>query len=255
LQVGSVDGGLTFPRNPDGGGAGVYITNLNAASSNDTTYYDNLGLVRSAPLTVAVTLDFNQTILDDSVSKYTLFFDRTIRTTVSDLVIAAGTGANGTFTSAGNNLPATLNRNVGAYVRITGLTGVDEAMNGVYQVTGSIDAASYDVTRYDGATIVTTGAASLFLDQNCIDTPDAIIVKDSGLSDVTNVNPATDYSFNFDYSNNDQGGRTPSTDAFVQARTIGQSIQQYTQSAVQTISTSATTIALSAAIERNFANN
>jgi hypothetical protein len=251
LQVGSVDGGLTFPRNPDGGGSGVFITDLNAASSNDTVYYDNTGGVRSAPLTVAVTLDFNQTIIDDSVAEFTLFFDRTIRTTVSDLVIAAGTGANGTFTSAGSNLPASLNRGVGAYVRISGLTGGDAAMNGVYQVTGSIDAASYDVTRYDGQTIVTTGSASLFLDQNCIDTPDAIIVQDSLSADVTGL-ATSDYSFNFDYSNNVQGGRTASTDAFVQARAIEQADAQYTQSTVQTISTTAVTIPLSAAIERNF---
>jgi len=253
LQVGSVDGGLSFPRNPDGGGSGVYISGLNSGSANDTTYYDNLGLVRSAPLTVAVTLDFNQTLIDDVVGEYTLFFDRTIRTTVSDLVITAVSGATGTFTSAGSNLPATLNQGVGAYVRISGLTGADIAMNGVYQVTGSIDAASYDVTRYDGSTITTTVSASVSLDQNCIDSPNAIIVKDSTNADVTGFT-TTDFTFSFDYSNNVQGGRTSSTDAFVQARAIGQTGAQFTQSTIQTISTSAITIPLSSAIERNFSN-
>ena len=253
LEVGSVDGGLSFPRNPDGGGSGVYITGLNAASSNDTVYFDNLGTQRQAPLTVAVTLDFNQTLIDDTVAEYDLFFDRTIRNTVSDLVITAGTGANGTFDSTGANLPASLNRGVGAYVRVSGLTGADAAMNGVYQVTALTSTSQWDVTRYDSATIVTTSSTSLFVDENCVDTPDAIIVQDNVAAPVSGL-ASSDYSFSFDYSNNTQGGRTASTDAQVLAKAIGQATAQYTQSTVQTISTSALTIPVASNIERNFNN-
>jgi len=249
-----IDGSGNFPTNPQGGGSGVYIQDLNAVSRNQTTMYDNTGTVRSYPIGTPVTLDFNQTLIDDAAAAYTLFFDRTIRTTVGDLVINAGTGANGTFTSAGSNLPASLNRGVGAYVRISGLTGADAAMNGVYQVTGSIDAASYDVTRYDGATIVTTASASLNLDQNCVDTPDAIIVDDNLGVDVTGL-ASSDYSFTFAYSTNTQGGRSGGTDAFVIAKAIGQETAQYTQSTVQQIeSATAKTIPLVAQIERNFDN-
>jgi hypothetical protein len=109
------------------------------------------------------------------------------------------------------------------------------------------------VTRYDGTTITTTTSASAFLDQNCIDTPDFIIVKDALNADVTGT-ISGDYTFNFDYSNNVQGGRTASTDAQVVGRAIGQTGAQHTQSSVQTISTSALTIPLTANIERNFLN-
>lgn len=249
-----IDLGGNFPNNPQGGGSGVYITNLAAASKNSTTMYDNTGVARGFPIGTPVTLDFNQTIIDDGIAVYTLLFDRTIRTTVADLRINAGTGANGTFTSAGANLPASLNRGVGAYVRISGLIGVDAAMNGIYQVTALTSTSSWNVTRWNSATIVTTTATSLPIDQNCIDTPDFIVVNSDVPAPVTGVASA-DFSFTFDYSNNVQGGRTGGTDAQVVARTVGQTLAQYTQSTVQTIeSATPKTIPLSSNIERNFAN-
>jgi hypothetical protein len=244
----------SFPNNPQGGGSGVYITNLNASSKNTTTMYDNTQAIRSFPVGTPVTIDFNATIEQDSASKYTLFFDRTIRSTVSDLVINAGTGANGTFTSSGANLPASLNRGAGAYVRVAGLTGGDAAMNGIYQVTVLTSTSSWDVTRWDSKTIVTTSSASLTIDQNCIDTPNAIITKDDADVDLTGV-ATSDKSFTFAYSLNVQGGRTASTDAFVVARAIGQTSSQFAQSTVATIpSVTAVTIPVVAQAERNFNN-
>jgi hypothetical protein len=260
LQVGSVDGGLSFPLNPDGGGSGVYINYLNAASTNDTVYYDNLGTLRTAPLSVAVTLSFNSTLLDDSATIYSLFFDYTRRTPAAslvDLVITVTAGADGTFTSAGSNLPSfDAELEVNDYVRISGLTAAEEDMNGIYQATAeTTENDEWAVTRYDGATIVTTtGGDAVDLDEHVIDAPDAIIVEDSGSSPVTGSDPSGDVGFSFDYSGNTQGGRSGSTDADVWARAIGQSSAQYTQSALATISTTATTIAVSSQIERNFSN-
>lgn len=243
-----------FPNNPQGGGSGVYITGLAAASKNSTTMYDNTGTSRGFPIGTPVTLDFNQTIIDDSLSKYTLYFDRTLRGTVADLVITAGTGANGTFNSAGANLPAVLNRGVGAYVRVSGYTGGNAAMNGVYQVTAQTSTSVWNVTRWDGATIVTTTSTSCSIDQNCVDTPDYIVVNSDVPAAVTGTASA-DFSFTFDYSNNVQGGRTGGTDAQVVARAVGQATAQYTQSTVQTIeSATAKTIPLTSSIERNFFN-
>ena len=187
-QFGSTDGGLTFPRNPDGGGSGVFVDNLNAASVNDVIFYDNTGVARAFPETIAVTLDFNQTLIDDTVAEGDLFYDRTIRTAVSDLVITAGTGADGTITSAGTNLPNPLDVGVGAYIRVVGLTGGDSAMNGVYQVTAiTTPGADWDVTRYDGATIVTTSSAAASVDEHPIDTPDNIIVNTNNLVTDTTI--------------------------------------------------------------------
>jgi hypothetical protein len=244
--------GKSIPRNPDGGGTGVAISNIAAADQNNIRNFDNTGTQRQFPETISVTLDFNNSLIDDTVATYDLYFDRTIRTTVTDLVINAGTGDTGTFTSAGSNLPASLNRGVGAYVRISGLTGADAAMNGVYQVT-SISASTYNVRRWDGKTIVTTSSASVPLDENCIDTPDSIIVQDDTPADVSGLASA-DVNFAFDFDGNVQGGRPVSTDTYVVARALGISGAQYVQSSVQVIqSGTPLTIVLTASNELNVA--
>jgi hypothetical protein len=177
FQVGSGDGGLSFPVNPDGGGSGVYVDNLNATSANDVIFYDNTGTPRSNPETIPVTFDFNDIVtINDATSEFSGYFDRTIRTNVTDLVITAGAPA--TITSAGTQLPDNAELAVGSYVRISGLTAGDAPMNGVYQViTETTPGAAWDVVRYDGAAIVTVTTATADLDQNCIDTPDAIIIN------------------------------------------------------------------------------
>lgn len=167
---------LNVPLNPDGGGSGVYVDNLNALSKNDVVFYDNTGITgnKTFPETIAVTLDFNQIAIDDTTTEYDLFYDRTISTAVADMVLTSGTDV---MTSATTALPNNTQVVVGSYIRVSDLTGADEPMNGVYQiVTETTPGASWVVTRYDGATIVSVTAAAVTMDQNCVDTPDAIIV-------------------------------------------------------------------------------
>ena len=253
LQAGSADGGLSFPTNPDGGGSGVFITGLAAASRNFTTMYDNTGTVRSFPVSVTVTLDFNSTLITDAASAYTLFFDNTIKTTVPDFALAAVSGATGTMTGT---LPNNAELTAGDYVRVSGLTGGNIAMNGIYQVTvEGTPGASWTVVRYDGATVTAVSSTSAVIAQHPVDSPDAVIVQDSANSPVTGTVSGSDFSFNFDYSNNAQGGRTAGTDAEVLAKAIGQTSAQYTQSTVQTIESGVNlTIPLVSSQERNFNN-
>ncbi len=184
LEAGSVDGGLSFPTNPDGGGSGVFIDNLNAVSKNDVTFFDNLNNPKSFPETIAVTLDFNSILIDDTVAEFDLFYDRTIRTNVTDFVLTSGTDV---LSSAGTNLPDNAELGVGSYIRVSGLTGGDAAMNGVYQVlVETTPGQTWTVARYDGATIVSVTVTTVDIDQNCIDTPDNIIVNtDVLLTDTT----------------------------------------------------------------------
>jgi hypothetical protein len=185
LETGSGDGGLTFPTNPDGGGPGVFIDSLNATSTNNVTFLDNTGTFRTFPETIAVTLDFNQVAIDDVTTEFDLFYDRTIRTNVTDFVL--GVAGGGQITSAGSNLPNNAESGVGSYIRVSGLTGGDAAMNGVYQITvETTPGADWTVVRYDGATIVAVTVTTVDMDQNVVDTPDAIIVHTNvGLTDTT----------------------------------------------------------------------
>lgn len=182
LEFGSVDGGLSFPDNPDGGGSGVYCDNVAAANANDVRFYDNLGSLKQNPETIAITLDANQTLIDDTVAEMDLFYDRTIRTPVTDLVVNSG----GTLTSAGANLPA-LDVGDSGYVRLSGLTGVDAAMNGTYQVVTESSTSSWIVVRYDNVAMVTTTVGdTVQVDEHPFDTPDALIVDtNNALTDTT----------------------------------------------------------------------
>jgi len=196
LEVGSVDGGLTFPTNPDGGGSGVFIDGLNAASKNSVSFFDNTGTSRAFPETIPVTLDFNATLVNDTAAEFDLFYDRTIRTAVADFVLTAVSGNTGSITSTLGNLPTNAEIAVGAYIRVQGLTGGDEAMNGVYQIDVINTAGEdWDVSRYDNKTVVGVSSTAANIDQNCVDTPDAIIVFTDvgvdGSSDISFTAPDT----------------------------------------------------------------
>lgn len=249
-EVGSIDGGLTVPTNPLGGGSGVMVINLNAASRNQTTIRDNTGAVRSFPVSVAVTLDVNSAMESDPAAYAWLYFDRTIRNTVSDLVINAA----GTFTSAGAHLPATLNRGAGAYVRVSGLTGADAAMNGIYQVTALTSTSQWSVQRRDAKEIVTTSAASLYVDENAFNTPHAIIVQDNTATPVAG-DATEDIVAAIDFSANTQGGRVGGTPMYVVGKSIGRASAQYYQGSVITIDgTVPVTIPIAPSGELNYAN-
>lgn len=328
LEVGSGDGGLTFPTNPDGGGPGMFIDSLNSASSNDITMYDSLNTQRVFPETIAVTLDFNQVAIDDALTEFDLFYAYTIRVssaTLLDLVITAGSPA--TFTSAGADLNNNATLDAGDYVVVSGLTGGDAAMNGSYQIiTETTPGSAWDVVRQDGVTIVSVAATAANIDQHAVDTPGAILVHtnvnvagttisfaapdqclDSGNGfgvfavgekveiegttsalndgifeiatqavgqldfveqtittqgtgptvDVTEVVSAlalADFTFNYDFDGNVQGGRTVSTPVNFVGKAVGFSSSQYISSPVsQLVSGTPLTIPLFAQTERNTA--
>lgn len=169
LEVGSTDGGLTFPTNPDGGGTGVFIDNLNAASKNDVRFFDNTqpATPQRFPETIPITLDFNATLVGDTAAEYDLFYDRTIRTTETCSLTAGGV-----FTGT---LPTNSEIVVGAYVRLAFATTT--AADGVYQIeTIDTPGSQWTLNRYDNGTITAVTSESTTIDQNCVDTPDAIIV-------------------------------------------------------------------------------
>ena len=241
--------------NPDGGGAGVFIENIAASDNNNLRLVDNTGTRRQFPETVAITLDFNDALIDDTVAEYRLEFDRTIRTNVTDFVISGASGPNATITSAGSNLPNNAELSVNDYIRVAGLTGGDAAMNGIWQITAETTPGdSWDVTRYDGATAANVTSTTADIDQNPINSPDAIVVDDNVPNPISGL-ASGDIQVNFDFDGNTQGGRVVSTDTFVVLRAIGLDGAQFVQSSVQTISSGTPlTIVATASIERNYSN-
>lgn len=169
--------GRAIPDNPIGGGSGVYIDNFDSNDTNRLIFTDNTGTERTFPFVAAGTINFNPNLVSDSEAYWWMFFEYSIRTTVADLVITAVAGANGTFDSAGSNLPTVVDTE---YLFVQGKTGADEPMNGLYQVNDTTPTTSQiEVDRVDGTTIVTTGSSSCTIDENPIDSAGALIVEDN----------------------------------------------------------------------------
>ncbi len=111
--------------------------------------------------------------------------------------------------------------------------------------------------RSDGNSAVFT-AWNIFktvnIDENPIDSPDALIVNDNGGSPIEGTIGGPSVGFDFDYDNNAQGGRTPNEDANIVIRALGEDVAAFVE--VFGIITRATGLSFSlvAPLERNFTN-
>ena len=63
--------------NGSGGGIGVFINNISAASVNDVRYIDNTSTYRTYPYQAAGAITFSQTLIDDPNAIYKMFFSTT----------------------------------------------------------------------------------------------------------------------------------------------------------------------------------
>lgn len=237
--------------NPDGGGSGVAVVNYNVNDTNRISFTDNLGTLRSFPFVSAGTINFNQNLVDDpGPAKYFMFFEYTVRTSVADCVIGTPSGQSATFTSAGSNFAVYTQDQ---YIRVGGAT--DENNNGIWQVTSNPGtAASFDADRVDDKVPSAEAAFAATLDENPINSPDAILVDDNGGTDVTGTISGSSVSFDFDYDGNVQGGRTAGTDAPIVIRAIGLDTAQFVEATGTITRQTGLTFTLVSALERNYSN-
>ena len=86
-------------------------------------------------------------------------------------------------------------------------------------------------------------------------TANAVLVKDASLVDIAgDVDGNATIQFSFDYDGNAQGGRTPGTDAAVTAVAIGLSTGQFVSATTTIQKSTANSVSLVAALERNYEN-
>ena len=87
--------------NPDGGGTGVFIKNLDANSVNAVNFTDNGGTIRNYPYTAAGTLVFDTNLQGDAAAEYWMYFSSGYGTAGAILVDnAAGTDITGNVSGA-----------------------------------------------------------------------------------------------------------------------------------------------------------
>ena len=206
---------------------GVAITNFDANATNNIRQHDITvdggGLdsegvpitstERQYPFVAAGTLVFSQNLVDeaDVDTLYKMFFDYSERFTDTDVAMTNVSGTTGDITSTNIDMNNWVTND---FVFVQGFANTEN--NGMYLVTAVPDGNTLSVDKVDDKTLVAEGAGpSVSLDTNPFDSPQAIIVDDNSGTDITGQITASSIAFDFDYTNNAQGGRTPNTDADV----------------------------------------
>jgi len=241
--------GESAPTNPNGGGSGVLVEGFDTNDTNNYSFFDNSGTSRSFPFVSAGTIIFNANLTGDTDPEYWMFYEYTTRTTVTDFAISAAAGDTASIDSAGSELPTVVQND---YIRLTDM--INEENNGIWVVTDATPtAAQFDARKVDAAAVVNEGAASHPVDQNPIDSPQAIIVDNNSGADITGAVPGGgSVAFDYDYNNNVQGGRTASTDAAVIVRAGGLELGQFVDASGLITESVGLSISVVAALERNY---
>lgn len=249
LQCGSVDGGVSFPTNPNGGGSGVIIEGFDSNDTNNLFFYDNTGTRRNYPFVAAGTFTFSQTLVDDTDGEYWLYYDYTVRTNNTDIDCVNNSGSTYDLTGTLGTYA------VGDYIRISGFA--QSANNGLFIITTvNVSGSNYSVRKVDGTAVGTTETnQNINVDEHPYPSPDAIIVQNNSAADLAGPINSLTASFDFDYENNTQGGRTADTVADVVLVAAGaETAQVAVVKGLQITKTTGLAFSITSPLERNYSN-
>lgn len=243
--------GQAIPNNPNlVSGSGVIIVGFDSNDTNRLTFYDNGAVARNYPFVAAGTINFNANLVNDGLAKYWMFYEYVARKNVVDLAISTPVGSTASIDSAGANLPVVAQND---YINILGATNPNN--NGIWLVTDAAPTTSqFDARKVDGATVAAQTAFAGTIDDNPVNSPQAIIVNNNAGSPVTGTIGGASVGFDYDYDNNVQGGRTAGTDAAVRLRAIGLVTGQFVETTGTISRATGLTFSLVASLERNYAS-
>jgi len=251
---------------------GVFIDGYDANDKNNIRMWDitagtgasyglnsedfpNTTTQRQFPFTAAGTMNFSQNYVDevDNTTRYTMYFQHITLTSVTDLAVTGVTGDNGTLDWSGD-AGALDHLQSGDYVYISGFV-TETGNNGLWSITGSPSSNTVTATKEDGiapATEATGEAANV--KENPFESPGAVIVDDNGGTDIDGEISSAAIQFDFDYTNNNQGGRTPNSDAPVYVVAIAYDGAQYVVAEHTITESTGQNIAVNGADELNYEN-
>ena len=243
LRVGSLT-----PTNPNGGGTGVIIEGFDTNDTNNLFFFDNSVVSRNFPFVAAGTITVNQGLVDDTDGEAWLYFAYTRRTTNSDIDTVGPAGD--TY-----DLEGTLGTYlVNDYLQISGFAQTEN--NGLFIVTVvNVSGSDYTVRKVDGTAVGTAETnQTVNVDENPYPSPDAIVVNDNSGSPIAFNISTLSTSWDFDYENNVQGGRTADTNAAVVLVAAGLETGQVAVVKNLTITkTTGQSFSITSALERNYA--
>ena len=227
------------------------VEGFDANDTNNFSFFDNGGISRSFPFVAAGTMTFNANLVNDTDPEFWMFFRFTTSTAVADGAVVGPAGDTYDLESPGSNLPVLVAND---YINVAGFAG--SANNGLFVVvTVNVSTSDYTIRRIDGANVgAAESAVAITVEDNPIDTPDAIIVDDNAGADIAGNIVSASIAFDFDYDNNVQGGRTAATDANIRIRAIGLELGQFAETDGILIRAVGLAFSVVAGLERNYDN-
>ena len=234
--------------NPEGGGTGVFIENFQAADTNRLFFVDNLGATVQFDFVAVTTLSFNPNLTNDADAIFRVFFTTNpagnygtssavivhandkvestdISFTATDTITTAGAVDFGVF-AAGEYIQVENSASNNGFFKIASIT----------TVTNPNDTITIDTTF---STIANESAGA------------AVDITQAAMGDISGN--AT-IQFDFNYDNNQQGGRTQATDAPITVVAIGLQTGQFVSTETTIERTVTNSASLVAPLERNYEN-
>lgn len=242
---------------------GVGIFNFDANSTNNINHQpitvDTGGLDTNGVPTTFTTVAFpfvaagtfvfsaNFVTQPDVDTVYTVYFDYITRTS-GNYTLTANAGAVGDLTWGSTDLD---HIQVGDYLDLSGFVTNTE-MDTLYLVD-TTGANAMQITAQDDTTIITE-TATVQVDENPYESPGAVIVNDNGGTPMDGQITAASIAFDFDYTNNNQGGRTPNSAAACTIVAIAKDGAEWIDASFTISAATGISVPVNGGDERNYAN-
>lgn len=206
------------------------------------------------PFVSAGTLNFSSNSVDapDADTIYSMYFDYVTTTAGTDISVSDATGSTATIGWTGATLDHLTS---GDWLSVTGATNAGN--NGIWEITGAVDTSlnTAACTKRDGLTPVDeTAGAAITVRENPFNTPGAILVNDNSGTPIEGQITAASIAWDFDYTNNNQGGRTPNTNAAVRVVALAKGAAEWGEASHTITAATGQSIAVNLNDERNYAN-
>ena len=240
----------TASVNPAGGGTGVFIDNFQAGDTNRLFFVDNLGATVQFDFVAVTTLSFNPNLTNDADAIFRVFFttnpagnygtssavivhanDNVQSTDISfdstaDTITTAGAVDFGIF-SAGDYIEIENSTSNDGFYKVSSVTTVSNTND---TITVDTTFAGIPANESAGATVDVTQAA------------------------MGDISGNASIQFDFNYDNNQQGGRTQATNAPITVVAIGLQTGQFVSAETTIERTVTNSASLVAPLERNYEN-
>lgn len=250
---------------------GVYIDNFDNNDKNDMVFWDitvdpgdssggldsedkpKLSTNRVFPYTAAGNLNFSQNFVDepDGETRYTMYFQYITSTSVT-LSITSTSGNNSTldWSTDTGKLDHLIS---GDYIKISGFV-TETGNNGLWEITGTPSSNTVTATKVDGTAPTDASAEACTALENPFESPGAVIVDNNSGTDIDGQITAASIAFDFDYTNNNQGGRTADSDAPVYVVALAYDGAQYVLASYTITKSTGQAIPINAVDELNYEN-